>query len=143
MASCSPRVVADLDMMLPLRTADSLMIYEAADSMPAGAVKIGTVKAVDGMTLSKNCQYRQMLSLVADKTMTCGGNVLRIDKQRKPDRISTCHRIRGTMFLLPESQVTQSAATAIEKQDSRRDKELLAQMIIICYICPRKCILTD
>lgn len=83
MASCSPRVVADLDMMLPPRTADSLMIYEAADSMPAGAVKIGTVKAVDGMTLSKNCQYRQMLSLVADKTMTCGGNVLRIDKQRK------------------------------------------------------------
>ena len=60
----APRVIAELTEHYPARQADSVMVYELGEQVPAEAKVIGTVKVTDGgMTPSYKCLYGSMLSL--------------------------------------------------------------------------------
>lgn len=122
----TPRVIAELTESYPARQADSVMVYELGDSVPAEAKVIGTVKVTDGgLTPTYNCLYGNMLSLAVKKTAESGGNALRIDRHKEPSVwTSTCHRIWGSMLLLPDSLVTLDAVSAIQKAELNQDKEL-------------------
>lgn len=122
----APRVIAELTEHYPARQADSVMVYELGDSVPAEAKVIGTVKVTDGgMTPAYNCLYGNMVSLAVKKTAESGGNALRIDQHKEPSVwTSTCHRIWGSMLLLPDSLVTIDAVSAIQKAELNQDTEL-------------------
>lgn len=81
----APRVIAELTEQHPARQADSVLVYELGDSVPAEAKVIGTVRVTDGgLTKTYNCLYGNMLSLAVKKTAESGGNALRIDRHKEP-----------------------------------------------------------
>ena len=122
----APRVIAELTEHHPARQADSVMVYELGDQVPAEAKVIGTVKVTDGgMTPTYKCLYGSMLTLAVKKTAESGGNALRIDQHKEPSVwSSTCHRIWGSMLLLPDSLVNIDAVSAIQKAELNKDAEL-------------------
>lgn len=129
LTACStlPRVVADVAVTLPPKQTDSVMIYDVGDTIPATAAPIGTVKVTDGgFTPTYKCLYSQMLALAVNKTIECGGNALRIDQHKLPSMASTCHRIWGTMYQMPDSLVVNDVHTSLTRLESRKDEELLA-----------------
>ena len=84
LASCSPKVTVNLIESLPARQVDSVIVYEQNEPLPAGARKIGTVKATDpGFTPTENCMYSNMLSLAVRKTAECGGTALHVDEHNR------------------------------------------------------------
>ena len=132
LGSCStnPKVTAELMESHPARPAESVMIYEEGEVIPSEARAIGKVKVTDGgMTPTYDCLYGNMLSLAVKKTAESGGNALQINKHKRPASHlgSTCHRIWGTMFLMPDSLVKQDVLTAVQRIEMNEDIEL-AQM---------------
>ena len=121
----APRVIAELTEKHPARSTDSVMIYEVGDSVPAEARAIGTVKCTDGgFTPTAKCLYGNMLALAVKKTAESGGNVLRIDKHKDPSFMgSTCHRIWGTMMVMPDSLVKTDVLTSLQKIELNHDAE--------------------
>ena len=128
MASCStlPRVSANPTVRLAPRSADSIAIYEEGQVVPDGAREIGKVKVTDGgLTPSVNCMYPNMLALAVKKTAECGGNGLRIDQHKQPSVwTSTCHRIWGTMLLLPDSLQRGSTQSVLQELEASNDTEV-------------------
>lgn len=122
----APRVIAELTEQYPARQADSVMVYELGEPVPAEAKVIGTVRVTDGgLTPTYDCLYGNMLSLAVRKTAESGGNALRIDQHKEPSAwSSTCHRIWGSMLLLPDSLVSIDAVSAIQKAELNQDAEL-------------------
>lgn len=127
-ASCTsaPRVVADLTESLPARAADSVMVFETDETVPQQARKIGTVKVTDGgLTPTSKCLFANMLSLAVKKTAESGANGFQIDKHKYPGTGgSTCHRIYGSMFAIPDSLVEYNVLTQIQKAEMNQDIEL-------------------
>jgi len=123
----APKVIAELTEHYPARQADSVMVYELGDQVPAEAKVIGTVRVTDGgITPAYNCLYSNMVSLAVRKTAESGGNALRIDQHKEPSFwTSTCHRIWGSMLLLPDSLVTIDAVSAIQLLELNKDTELV------------------
>ena len=111
----APRVIADLTETLPSRSADSVMIFKTTEDVPASAREIGTVKVKDGgLTPSKDCLFANMLALAVKKTAESGGNGFHIDEHKYPGfHGSTCHRVNGTMYLLPDSFITSDTRAAL------------------------------
>ena len=128
LVSCNPRVTANLMEVLPERQVDSVMVYKIDETMPTEARKIGTVKVTDGgMTHPYDCLYGNMLALAVKKTAASGANALHIDKHKKPNIwTSSCHRIWGTMYLLPDSMVTTGVLSDIQMIEMDHDIELAA-----------------
>ena len=131
LTGCSvlPKVVADANESLPSRSADHVMIYEEEDVIPAEARVIGKVKVTDGgMTPVYKCLYGNMLALAVKETAASGGNALHIDKHKKPSIPfgSNCHRIWGTMYLMPDSMVNTDTPSILQQLEEKNDAELLS-----------------
>ena len=92
------------------------MVFRTTDSVPASARKIGTVKVKDGgLTPTKDCLFPNMLALAVKKTAESGGNGFHIDEHRYPGiHGSTCHRVWGTMFLIPDSLITTDTRSVLQ-----------------------------
>lgn len=127
LAGCStmPKVVtSDVTQSLPAKSPGHVLIYESKDTVPGGAMLIGTVKVTGGVaTPTSKCMYGNMLSLAVKKTAEMGGNVLRIDEHKFPDMRSTCHRIWGTMFLVPDSLARYDTMESIQRLEEKKDWE--------------------
>ena len=123
---CAPRVTSDVMLSLPPKSVNTVMVYETNDSVPASARPIGKVKVTDGgMTSSYDCLYANMLALAVKRTAESGGNALHIDKHKEPNAwTSTCHRIWGTMYLMPDSLANNDVVSTLQKIEDNRDKEL-------------------
>lgn len=130
LTSCSttPRVIADVVEQLPSQPAEKVMVYDTDERVPRGAKPIGKVNVTDGgMTPAYKCLYSNMLALAVRKTAECGGNALHVDEHKTPNFwISNCHRIWGTIYVLPDSLVTSDAPSAISRLEEKKDQELLA-----------------
>ena len=64
-----------------------------------------------------------------EQTAECGGNALHIDEHRYPDLRSTCHRIWGTMYIIPDSIVNKYPSQSIQEVEERYDEALLEAMV--------------
>lgn len=126
--SSTPRVTADVTEQLPSQPVEKVAVYDTDASVPIGARPIGKVSVTDGgMTPTNKCLYGNMLALAVRKTAESGGNALHIDEHRTPSFwTSSCHRIWGTMYVLPDSLVDGNAQSLILEMEEEKDKELLA-----------------
>lgn len=131
LAGCStmPKVItSDVMQSLPAKSPDHVMIYEGKDTVPGCAMQVGMVKVTDGgATPTNKCMYSNMLSLAVRKTAETGGNALRIDEHKYPDMRSTCHRIWGTMYLVPDSLVHYDTVESIQRLEEWNDWEYEAR----------------
>lgn len=112
----APKVVAELSENFSARSADSVKIFTMTDTVPSSARIIGTVKVKDGgLTPSKECLFPNMLALAVKKTAESGGNGFHIDEHKYPGfHGSTCHRVFGTMYLIPDSLITTDTRLALQ-----------------------------
>ena len=130
----APRVSTDLTAHLPARSADSVMIFRTTEAVPVSAQAIGTVKVKDGgLTPTKDCLFPNMLALAVKKTAESGGNAFHIDEHKYPGfHGSTCHRVWGTMYLMPDSLITtdtRSALSNLEAYEEDQVQERASKMI--------------
>ena len=124
--SSTPRVIVDVVEQLPSLPAEKVMVYETDESVPRGAKPIGKVNIMEGvMTPAEDCLYVNMLSLAVKKTAEYGGNALHVDDHKLGGLTSKCHRIWGTMYVLPDSLVTSDAPSVISRLEEQKDLELL------------------
>lgn len=126
----TPKVVTDVTEILPPRKTTDVVVYDVNDSMPANARSIGKLKVTDGgFTPTRKCQFVDMLSIALGQTAESGGNALHIDEHRYPDLRSTCHRIWGTMYIIPDSIVNKYPSQSIQEVEERYDEALLEAMV--------------
>ena len=126
--STTPKVIADVVEQLPSQPAEKVVVYNTDERVPRGAKPIGKVNVTDGgMTPAYKCLYGSMLALAVRKTAECGGNALHVDEHRTPNFFtSSCHRIWGTMYVLPDSLVSGDAPSTLLLLEEEKDRELLA-----------------
>ena len=131
LTSCqtAPRVVAELSESLPARSADSVIVFRTTDSVPASARIIGKVKVKDGgLTPTKDCLFPNMLALAVKKTAESGGNGFHIDEHRYPGiHGSTCHRVWGTMYLMPDSLITTDTRSVLQDMEMYEEDAIQAK----------------
>lgn len=126
--STAPKVVTEMDETLPAKRPSDVVIYETNDIMPDDARRIGKVKVTDGgFTPTRNCQYGSMLALAVRKAAENGANALHIDEHKAPDLRSTCHRIWGTMYVVSDSIVRNTAQVSLREMEEKKDAELWEQ----------------
>ena len=125
--STMPRVTADVVEQLPSQPVEKVAVYDTGTSVPKGARPIGKVSVIEGgMTPAYECLYSNMLALAVRKTAESGGNALHIDEHKSPSFwTSNCHRIWGTIYVLPDSLVDGNAQSIILELEEKKDKELL------------------
>lgn len=133
LTSCSstPRMVVDVVEHLPSLSPDSVRIYDTDQHMPQGARPIGKVDVMGGdMTPADKCRYINMLSLAVRKTADCGANALHVDGDRKFGLTSNCHRVWGTMYVLPDGVLTGDTPFTLAQMEERKDQKLLEQVAL-------------
>lgn len=121
--SCSPQVVTELHGNFPAQSADSVMIFGPSETPPDHADTVGNIRVTDA-GLTAQCHYAQVLQKAVERTAASGGNALCINQHLKPDVWSSCHRIKGTMLLLPKGSVKVSSQDEIWRVDSLRDEDV-------------------
>lgn len=136
--SClNPRVVVDLDKSLTARSVDSVMVFEKGDILPTARDTIGRIRVLDsGLTLPSKGTYPKVLDIAKQRTAHYGGNAFYVDEHLRPDYLSSCHRIRGTMLLLPSPQVSSETAMALQQAGINRDVEMANRMVSALYRNP-------
>lgn len=125
----APIVSADLTEHLPARSADSVMVFRTAEAVPTSARVIGTVKVKDGgLTPTKDCLFPNMLALAIKKTAESGGNAFHIDEHKYPGfHGSTCYRVKGTIYLMPDSLITADTRSTLNSLEAYEDDLIQAR----------------
>lgn len=128
LTACSPRVLTKITMSHPARSVDEVKVYDVGDTVPNSAVTIGKVMVVDG-GLTTNCGYDRMLGLAKERTAENGGNGLLLTVHKEPSFWgSSCHQLKGMMFLMSDTIVDMTKPNAV-MEGAKRDAEEMAQMI--------------
>ena len=105
--SCSPKVVSNtLDTTLPSRSG---LYYEPFALIEEDTIDrsmnqpVAQLEIKDG-GLSINCDFQTVKQLAKTEALRLGGNCLVITEHRLPDLWSTCHRIKGDVFLIDNAK---------------------------------------
>ncbi|NJC27021.1 DUF922 domain-containing protein [Neolewinella antarctica] len=76
---------------------------ERPAALPADALLIGEIEIKEkGFTI--NCDYASVRKAAETEARRAGANLLEITEHRLPDYASTCHRIRGRLYLVAEPE---------------------------------------
>ena len=79
-------------------TWDKVQVINVGQTIPEGAIFVGTVAYTDNWTKTKNCQYEDLLKKAIWQAQGMGGNILFIRTHTAPDWISTCHQITCDVY---------------------------------------------
>ncbi len=106
--SCSPKVISDIRISYPVTTEpQDVVVLGPQSAVPESAERLGSVRITDsGFTLE--CSYEEVLDKARRETSRWGGNLLHIIAHRRPDLWSTCHRIKGDIWLVHKSTEEES-----------------------------------
>ena len=122
----TPRVLVEVVKELPSQPVEKVVVYDIGQRVPVGALPIGKVNVMEGDMMSADqCLYSNMLSLAVKKTAACGGNALHVDDHKKGGLTTKCHRIWGTMYLVPDSLLTGVEPMTVAQLEEKHDQELL------------------
>ena len=103
--ACAPKVRTNVShSYASLDYREDVIVMEIADSIPASAEVLGTVKVGDA-GMSSQCNYMQVLEKAKEEARKAGGNVVKITEHKNPDFMSSCHRITAQIIRLDASQV--------------------------------------
>ncbi|MBQ9201352.1 MAG: hypothetical protein IJ154_03140 [Bacteroidales bacterium] len=120
--SCMPKVTTHLYKRLPpLDETSEVAVYEISENVPQEAEFLGDLRIGD-TGFSTRGDYEFILATAKDETRKAGGNLLKITEHRKPDFVSSIHRISANMYYLQDSTYTQSGEET-EIKDERVFRE--------------------
>lgn len=98
--SCSPKVISDILISYPVTTKpEDVVVLEPQSAVPESAERLGSIRITDS-GFTTECSYEEVVDKACRETSRCGGNLLHITAHRRPDLWSTCHRIKGDIWLV-------------------------------------------
>ncbi len=126
LTACSPQVITEVTMSYPARNADEVRVYNVGDTVPNSAIAIGKVAVLDrGFT--SNCGYDRMLGVAKKRSAENGANGLLLTEHLDPSFWgSSCHQLRGTMFLMTDTIIDKTKPNSIMAA-VKREAEAKAQ----------------
>lgn len=128
LSACSPRVMTEVTMTYPARTAEEVTVFDVGDTVPNNSVALGKVAVVDRW-ITTNCGYDRMLSLAKEKTAEIGGNGLLLTQHTEPGFWgSNCHQLMGTMLMMNDRIIDPTQPNPV-MEGVKRDAEELARTI--------------
>ena len=128
LTGCAPRVLTEVTMNYPARSVEEVKVYDVGDTVPNSAVAIGKVMVADG-GFTRDCGYDRMLGLAKERTAENGGNGLLLSVHLEPSAWgSSCHQLKGVMFLMSDTIVDMTKPNAV-MEGAKRDSVELAQLI--------------
>ena len=93
MTSCSAKLTSSIFKTYPpLHYQEDVRVFKPNEAVPSNAEKLGTVKVGDS-GFSIDCNYATVLDMAKIEARKVGANALKITQHKKPDFLSTCHRI--------------------------------------------------
>lgn len=130
LTGCNPRVIVDVDKVLPATLADQVIVFERADSLPVKCDTVGRLRVKDsGFTLPSRGTYPYVVSFAKMKAAECGANALNIDEHKLPKGGTTTHRIWATMLSLPTAQESTFTAWAQQETNLNRDAAMVGRVL--------------
>jgi hypothetical protein len=116
-SGCAPKLKTTIIKEFPPLTEDELVVVlDITDDQDIKGEKIGDLKATDG-GLSVNCTYYENIQNLKKLARESGANLIRITKQKNPDKWSTCHRLWAEVFRVSDPKIYE---TQIEWSSDRK-----------------------
>jgi len=78
-------------------TDEEVQVIGVGQSVPTGAVLLGSVSIGDGGFTTK-CTYGDVIRDATTQAQAMGGNILYIKKHKEPNLWSTCHRLKCEVY---------------------------------------------
>jgi hypothetical protein len=123
-AACAPKIRTKVSQKYPpLDYREEVMVLELKDISPTEAEVLGTVKIGDS-GMSTQCNYVQVLQKAKEEARKAGGNAIKVTEHKKPDFMSSCHRITAEVLRMDAGQLA-LMQTADERIDSTLDHAVL------------------
>jgi hypothetical protein len=117
--ACAPKVRTKVSQKYPpLDYSEEVTVLERNAVSPAGAEVLGTVKIGDS-GMSTQCNYAQVLQKAKEEARKAGGNAIKVVQHKKPDFMSSCHRIVAEVIKVDAGQLA-----LIQKADEQIDSTL-------------------
>lgn len=105
LASCSPKLKTNITKSFsPLSENELLVVLDISDDQKIENESIGELKAVDN-GLSVHCTYFENVQNLKKMARKVGANLIRITKQKNPDKWSTCHRLWAQAYKVTDPSV--------------------------------------
>ena len=82
---------------------DSVLVLPLKASVPANAIKKGSIKAGNNAT-DTHCDYEAVIAAAKEKARAMGGNIVKITALVPPAFISKCYRIKADVYYTNEVQ---------------------------------------
>lgn len=102
--ACAPKLKSNLNQSFtPLSQNALVVVLDITDDQIIASKNIGELKAVDN-GFSENCTYYETVENLKRLARAAGANLIRITKQKNPDKWSTCHRLWAEAFKVENPQ---------------------------------------
>ncbi|QRR00645.1 hypothetical protein [Dyadobacter sandarakinus] len=126
-AGCAPKVRTNITQKYPpLHFSDQVVVIPKTGEAPAGAEVLGTLHVGDaGMTT--NCSYTVVIGKAKEEARKTGGNAIRVTQHKKPDFMSSCHRITAEVLRLSNDQL------AVFRDNEAEIDSLLDHAVLYVY----------
>lgn len=116
---CSPKVSSSVFRQLAERDATSrVVIYTERDSIPPYSEEIGSISVGD-KGFSKDCSKKDVYEIVKVGVRKQGGNAFKVERQRMPNLWSSCYRVKGAVFVVPDKYLYEKVQTTRELMTAR------------------------
>ncbi len=122
LTSCSPKLKTNITKSFsPLSENELVVVLDITDDQQIETESIGDLKAVDN-GLSVNCTYYENVRNLKRMAREVGANLIRITKQKNPDKWSTCHRLWAQAYKVTDPSIyeTQIEWVAVKYLDKFR-----------------------
>ncbi len=126
-AGCAPKVRTNISQKYPaLNFDEDVLRIPDQTKAPEGAELLGEVRVGDS-GVTTNCSYALVLEKAKEEARKSGGNAIRVIEHKKPDLMSSCHRIIAEVFRLSWDQ-----ALGLQQDDTKTDS-LIDHAILYVY----------
>ena len=114
LTSCSAKLTSSLlKTYPPLHYLEEVRVFSINESIPPNAEKLGTIKIGDS-GFSTNCNYATVVDMAKIEARKVGGNAIKITQHKKPDFLSSCHRINADVLRIDSIETYAPEAEPID-----------------------------
>jgi len=98
LTSCSATLTSSMVKTYPpLHYQEDVIVFNLSEPVPPNAEKLGTIKTGDS-GFSTNCNYATVVDMAKTEARKVGGNAIKITQHKRPDFLSSCHRINADVL---------------------------------------------
>ncbi len=100
--SCSPKIGSTISSkQVPLSDSNFVLVLQQQDDFNNDGIEVDSIKSGDN-GLSTNCTYYEVIDKLKQLARQNGANVIKITEHKRPDRWSSCERLKAKIYKVPD-----------------------------------------